>query len=117
MHIIPFYYYYEYEYLTENTKSAESFLVFFFLFSLEKKNDVLEFTKLTVSLQSADKIVEPKLSSYGETSGNKTIHTPPPSLHLKLRCLLFLRRVLEQWHNIFTTLHRSNGEGKLYLLH
>ena len=41
------------------------------------------------SYNISSKIVE-TLSSCGKTLENKTIHTPPPPIHSKKRCLLFL---------------------------
>ena len=55
------------------------------------------------------KIVE-TLYSNRVTSENKRIHTPPMSLHSKLECLLFSIGRL----NSGTTLHRGDGEEKLY---
>ena len=47
-------------------------------------------------------------SSERVTSENKGIHTPPPPLHSKLRCLLFSIGRL----NSSTTLHGGDGGGK-----
>ena len=55
------------------------------------------------------KIVE-TLYSNRVTSENKRIHIPPMSLHSKLECLLFSMGRL----NSGTTLHRGDGEEKLY---
>ena len=43
-------------------------------------------TKPTISAKII--IVKPLSSKYGVSYKNKTIHTPPPSLHSKLGCLL-----------------------------